>query len=312
MRNEQKARTVGVSKTGNKWKAYINRLGKYCHLGSYVSKEEALAVRKKAEGISRDDFPEWYAQFVTQRDAQNTRTAGVSKRGDKWSASIHNFGRRYHLGTYVSKEEALVVRKKAEEIGRDDFPEWYAQFVTRRNEQKSSTTGVFKYGNTWRAYIYHLGRRYPLGTFVSKEEALVVRKEVAAISRDNFLEWYAEYLERRGVQQRSRPLGVHQIGINWKANIYRLGKLRYIGCYRTKEEAIAVRKKAEEVSDEDFSEWYNRIRGRLKERQVASYRNRQIGATVSEEELKKIDDKAIGLKLSRAELIVRAVATYCP
>ena len=122
---------------GSRWIASIGRKGKSNHLGSYVTKDEALAVRREAEEVGRDNFSEWFVSFKHRRKARKAHPVGLINKGGRWVATIGRLGKSYHLGSYDSIDEALAVRKEAEYVGNDNFSEWYAEFRLRQYERKS-------------------------------------------------------------------------------------------------------------------------------------------------------------------------------
>lgn len=69
------------------------------------------------------------AAFLRQGDKPSVRNTsgyrGVVRRGEKWMARITFQKKTYYLGTYPALEDAVRVRKKAEEVLFGEFLEWY-------------------------------------------------------------------------------------------------------------------------------------------------------------------------------------------
>ena len=175
---------VGVAQRGDRWIAYITYKGKFYNLGRYGSPEEALAIRKEAESISRSDFLAWYSKFsalLKERAAVRRKNklpvrgkpnVGVSKSGNRWAAYITHAGKSYNLGRYDSPEDARAARKEAEETPLADFLEWYAEFKARPKKCKR---------------VLH--RNHPISISVSLEELEMINNKATelALSRTELI-----------------------------------------------------------------------------------------------------------------------------
>lgn len=135
---------------------------------------------------------------------------GVSPKRDKWHAYITYRGKRYNLGTYSNIEGAIKARARAKELVMEDalqllenFEELHkadykldretlpkvktvalqdikekTPFLTvARHNNKSGHPGVCMRRNKWLAYITYKGKKYVLGSFTEKEDAIVARKK---------------------------------------------------------------------------------------------------------------------------------------
>ena len=135
---------------------------------------------------------------------------GVSPKRDKWFAHITYRGKRYHLGTYSNIEDAIKARSRAKELVMEDalqlledFEEFHKEdykpnraalpkvkapvlqdtkektsFLTvARSNNSSGHPGVSKYRKKWIAYISYKCKKYVLGYFDSKDNAIAARKE---------------------------------------------------------------------------------------------------------------------------------------
>lgn len=135
---------------------------------------------------------------------------GVSPKRDKWYAHITYRGKRYNLGTYSNIEDAIKARARAKElvmedaqkllelyevIHKDDYkPDRDAlpkvkndafcnkkadtEFLTvARSNSSSGYPGVSKSREKWKSYISYKGKRYILGYFDEKSEAIAERKK---------------------------------------------------------------------------------------------------------------------------------------
>ena len=143
-----------------------------------------------------------------KNDTQSGYT-GVSKKRDKWCAYITYKRKRYNLGTYYKLEDAVKARARAKELVMEDAQQLLLEFeaqhaddykpdrenlpkvnpapltdvkektaflTVNRSDNTSGCPGVTKSRNRWKAYISYSGKRYVLGFFASKEEAIAARK----------------------------------------------------------------------------------------------------------------------------------------
>ena len=108
-----KRKTAGKSP----WTARIIKDGKYYHLGSFATMEEANAARLAAEeAISRGEVP----QYKTRPSAAFT---GVYPRYRRWEVRITYQGQSIYLGSFADEKEAIAARLAAEEaIKRGEEP----------------------------------------------------------------------------------------------------------------------------------------------------------------------------------------------
>ena len=135
---------------------------------------------------------------------------GVSPKRDKWYAHITYRGKRYHLGTYSNIEDAVKARARAKELVMEDAQQLLELFETLhsanqkpdraslpkvkneplirdaekkgipaavRSDNASGYPGVSRSRNQWKAYISYDRKRYVLGYFLDKSEAIEVRKK---------------------------------------------------------------------------------------------------------------------------------------
>lgn len=116
-----------------------------------------------------------------------------------------------------------------------------------RKNSSSGTTGVTWYRSTrkWLAKISSNGKRIHLGYFSNKKDAEAAR--LAAEDRLGFSRLHGQPRPAQRKPSGSERSGVHfHVRVNrWYARIYVDGRRLYLGCFVTKEEAIAARKAAE-------------------------------------------------------------------
>lgn len=140
---------------------------------------------------------------------------GVSPKRDKWLAYITYRGKRYHLGTYSRIEDAVKARARAKELvmedalqllelyetihrdddtpDRENLPRVEIKALTEdpgdaaavRSDSTSGYPGVTKSRKKWKAYISYKGKRYVLGYFTEKYDAITARKKAEKQLRED-------------------------------------------------------------------------------------------------------------------------------
>lgn len=73
------------------------------------------------------------------RSDNTSGVRGVSKYRDKWKASITFKKKTYYLGTFTKLEEAIGIRKKAENVLYGEFLDWYNETFPRRQGREEKT-----------------------------------------------------------------------------------------------------------------------------------------------------------------------------
>ena len=155
---------TGVSPKRDKWQAYIRYKGVHYSLGCYSDLQDAVKARAKAKELviadaqglldfyselektfpqlpnkrtePKKEFPsnEWTVNdtpmsAATRSDNRSGYT-GVSPKRNKWEARICYKGIRYLLGSYDTVEDAVAVRKTAEQLLLTD-PELFVKKYTK-------------------------------------------------------------------------------------------------------------------------------------------------------------------------------------
>ena len=156
-------------------------------------------------------------QSLTEQ-VESTRSisgyTGVTRKRDKWQAYITYKGIHYSLGSYYDVQDAVKARARAKELVMADaaglldfytelektFPkipskrtepkkefkgqEWVVNdtpaSAATRNDNTSGCTGVVLRRNRWEAKICYNGKRYFLGSYLEKDDAIAARKKAEA------------------------------------------------------------------------------------------------------------------------------------
>lgn len=108
-------------------------------------------------------------------NAQNNGKEGVSfdKKTNKWRAEFNRYGKYFYVGSYKTKEEALIARNnKITEIDNDKN----IYLMNYLNKSKNHYTGVrpSPHGR-WMAKFWADGKVHHVGTYDTEEEAFNAR-----------------------------------------------------------------------------------------------------------------------------------------
>jgi serine protease inhibitor ecotin len=292
----RKTGLIGVSKIRNKYKAQIWFGGTMKSLGVFDTKEQAgiaydrFVVDRSTEEVSYAmNYPRMTDQEREEampepppkkrkrgNPNQKTGLIGVSKKGEKYAASIGYGGTEHNLGRFDTKEQAgiaydrFVVDKSTEEVSyalnypkMSDAEREEALKVEEPVQEKRGTPnqttgliGVYKMGKKYQTMISYGGTTNTLGTFDTKEQAgiaydrFVVDKSTEEISftlnyprmsdpeREEALKVEGPVQEKRGnPNQKTGLIGVYKSGKKYYAQIRYGGKQHSLGKFDTKEQA---------------------------------------------------------------------------
>lgn len=130
-----------------------------------------------------------------------------------YHAYIYYNKKKYSLCYSNNIEKAIEVRKEAEKHVQLDFIEWFNNYkLNRKNEPISKETGIYfhKKTETWFPLIYYKSKKYVLGYFKDKNDAISIRK-IAESYKNNgtFLEWLNKYKKlKKKIENEQRELDV--------------------------------------------------------------------------------------------------------
>jgi hypothetical protein len=205
----------GVHAHRKRWQAKICYGSKLHHIGTFDTKQEAAlaydrAAREHGEGKKKLNYESIEAgeEAAAQAEAEHTLLHdlcadpkprqpsgfhGVIARGKRWQVQIFYGGKKHHLGTFDTKQEAALAYdraarehgggkmklnyesiKAAEEAAANAQPEHILVHGScvelKKPRQPSGFHGVSANGKRWRAEIYY-GKKHHIGTFDTKQEA---------------------------------------------------------------------------------------------------------------------------------------------
>lgn len=163
---------TGVTIKRGKWQAHIKYKGQHISLGCYTNLEDAVKARARGKELVQADamgLLDFYEELHKDdpalpnreqirkqnkqpkqeppvptgiRATRSNNTSGypgVSRKRNKWAAKITVEKITYQLGSYDSIEDAITVRREAEQMLRespDGFPQWV---ISRRQYRKQGT-----------------------------------------------------------------------------------------------------------------------------------------------------------------------------
>lgn len=108
----------GVSeKRSGVWRAVIGCEGKQTNLGHFSSPEEAALAYNTAARELHGDYALLNVVNTTECNRRKHEIGGVSRDKDRWRARLTEQGKRIHIGSFATKEEAIAaVNKRIESI----------------------------------------------------------------------------------------------------------------------------------------------------------------------------------------------------
>lgn len=247
---------VEYNKTKKKYKAFLKCGQSIIDLGNYEDEQGAENICKVAlQLINDEDFDIWYSELCKKIEDEKQRNGGIFyyKKTDKWVVRFPYEGKRYTLGSFSDKNDAIAVKLEAlQHI--DNFLEWYTAY---RTSQKNTHGVVYKNErfNTWKTQINIQGKLYYLGTFKTEEDARKVLKEAETHVAD-FEDWYEScYVQGYHLAKRGR-LSYDETSNTWKVKMHYKNKPYFLGQFQTKSEAEDTLKEARENYHTDFLKWY--------------------------------------------------------
>jgi len=223
---------VTYDRMKNKWHVYLSSGKKGYFLGYYDDLVTAIDVRKLAVYFRKKGcFDSWYDKHLGKSargvcflyplnsedyneyetyalqneseiniqlrhtDLENHIGCCFDKTKHRWHSSIKSA----NLGYYVTLEEAVSIRKEAEnhvELG--DFEQWYSEFRQKRKFDAIPRARVSKDRETYRvSHTYNRRTRY-FGRYKTEAEAFSVAEEVNRhIVSGDFSAWADSFAESR-------------------------------------------------------------------------------------------------------------------
>ena len=157
-------------KATNKWRSQIRIGDKRKQLGLFISEEEAHEVYQNALKIYHDGGD---LSFMETR-IPTSQYSGVTwdKNTNKWKSYITINGKKKHLGSFTSEEEAAEAYQNALKIYNDGGDLSFMETRIPTSQYKGVSWN--KYRDKWRSQIEINGKQKHLGYFTSEEDAAEV------------------------------------------------------------------------------------------------------------------------------------------
>lgn len=222
LEENNKAGHKGVYWNKNIWKVEIGYKNKRYYFGSFTDKKDAISIYETVrQKILIGIFEDWYENiYCREKDKEsiiNRKTSlhkGVTynSKTQLYQAYIYHNKKRYILCSSKDIKKVIAIRKEAEKHLKTDFIEWFNDYKARNKiEPVSKETGIYFYkkAQTWFALIYYKSKKYNLGYFKDKDEAINIRK-IAESYKNNgtFLEWFKNY---KNLKKKQKMNGKNQI-----------------------------------------------------------------------------------------------------
>ncbi|MFO7887695.1 MAG: AP2 domain-containing protein [Eubacteriales bacterium] len=114
------------------------KYGKVKSCGCLQDKSRKKSI-KKALNIRQDKYVDGTDIYQLAQEPRSNNTSGVvgvnyDKSKKTWKAKIEFKKKKYYLGSYKNKEEAIKMRKEAEEEIHGEFLKWYEKQKNKNNK----------------------------------------------------------------------------------------------------------------------------------------------------------------------------------
>ena len=240
--------------------------------GCYQKETRKRNMKKAIRKHVKDHIIDGTNLQVIGRDTpMSNNTSGVTgvvwdSSRNKWYAGIEFKGKRYYLGRYEDKQDAISARKEAESNMFGDFLDWYNKNKNKSRPKRAKDLSGMVFG---------------LLTVIDRAPDIVNRTNKEAVW--NCVCKCGEIIQARGALLRrgtvqscgkckiysTNTTGVRGVYTTpngkWRAMINVDNKLHYLGVFETKEEAIEARIKAEQGFGKTFTGKYNKNNHKIKE-----------------------------------------------
>ena len=218
-------------------------------------------------------------QEAGQRPQGASGFYGVTAHGNRWPAKINYGGKRHHLGSFATREQAAHAYDEAARKHREDLPlnfatsalgsaaaqQAAAQAAPAQPRGASGFYGVYVHGNRWQARIRYGSEQHYLGSFATREQAAHTYDEAARKhKKDSPLNFATSALGAAAAQQAAAQAapaqprgasgfyGVYVHGNRWQARIRYGSEQHYLGSFATREQAAHTYDEAARKHREDL------------------------------------------------------------
>ena len=283
LEENNKAGHKGVYWNKNIWKVEIGYKNKRYYFGSFTDKKDAIAIYETArQKILVEDFEDWYEEYHKQFEVRRTqvvRNGVYPQKNGRWKVDIGYNKKRYFLGSFMEKEQAIKLHEIAKQkILMGIFEDWYENILCCEKDKESIINrktplckGVTYNSKTqlYQAYIYYNKKKYSLCYSKDIKKVIDARKEAEQHVKTDFIEWFNNFKLNINSDPVSNEKGVyfHKKSETWFALIYYKSKKYNLGYFKNKDDAINIRKIAESYKNNGtFLEWFNKYKNLKKNR----------------------------------------------
>lgn len=207
LEESNKAGHKGVYRHQNRWKVEIGYNKKRYYFGSFSDKNEAIKIYELVQQkILIGIFEDWYENIYCCEkskesiiDRKTPLCKGVVYNGETqlYYAYIYYNKKKYSLCSSKDIKKAIAIRKEAEKHIKTDFIEWFNDYKeNNQSEPISKETGIYfhKKSETWFPIIFYKSKKYNLGYFKNKDDAINIRKIAESYKKNGtFLKWFNDY-----------------------------------------------------------------------------------------------------------------------
>lgn len=178
-------------------------------------------------------------------------TPKENNRNRRVTVRVEHGGKVLPLGEVVEKSglEYHIIHSRVRRNDKDLFRE----AIRRRKNSLQHVTGVYPHKVTgkWEVSIRYKGKRTCMGYFDTYEEAVALRREFDQSSEEKKIEMMSREVARRKRSGPETVTGVYRHKkTRWQLSIKYNGRRKYMGSFKSYEEAAEVRRAFDRASEE--------------------------------------------------------------
>jgi hypothetical protein len=216
----------GLQNNGNNWRVlpYINK--KRVYMGTYPTKEQAIAVRDTVLDIYKETgkIVKPHNTLKTNRRTRGTGSVYFNKNINKWIAVVTENKKKHCIGLYTIRKEAIAALDGHNE-----------------SKQDGKYCYIYKQGNRWQVSVYIAGKYRYFGVYPTRKQAINVRNTILEIYKETGKIVYPHKISNRNTRKHGTgSLYYDEFYKRWKAKVKVNGKYKTVFSSSIKEEAEAA------------------------------------------------------------------------
>jgi hypothetical protein len=153
IQRRSKKNDLGVYKHGKGWAVNVSLNRAKHYLGTYSTKESAIAAKEsfhRGEDVLKPE----------RTRLSKSGVVGIHQANDKWKVQIRKNGIQHYLGAFPTFESAKDAREAFLRGEVVEKPQWQ-----RESKSRSGIRGVYPNGDKWIVQVYLNGITYHVGSY---------------------------------------------------------------------------------------------------------------------------------------------------